>query len=117
MVDEADAIEEDVDRSDLARQRGDRLGRAHVESAGLAGEPFEPVEIEIGGDDLSALGGEGLGGSAANPRRRRSQQRDFSFKPAGHGPAPPPRVSPGAPRPTSRKTDQHIAPHGARAGF
>ena len=112
-MDEAGAIEQHVDRPDLARQRRDRLGRAHVEPARLAGKPLEPVEIEIGGDDLGAFGGEGLGGRATNARRRRGQHRNFSCEPAGHRLAPLPAVRP-ADRPAALAIDQHIGPRGAR---
>ena len=75
MVDEAGAVEEDVDRPDLARQRLDRLARAHVELALLGVEADEAGDVDVGRDDPRALALKGLGRRAADSRRRRRQHR------------------------------------------
>ena len=51
MVDEARAVEQDVDRPDFARQRCDRFSGTDVELAPVRVETFEAVEIDVGRDD------------------------------------------------------------------
>ncbi len=46
-MDEAGAIEEDVDRPDLARERFDRLVRADVELALVGVEAFEAGDVDV----------------------------------------------------------------------
>ena len=92
-MDIAGAIHQHFHGADLAAQvpghRLDCLGRAHVELlAHCAAQSLELVGIEIGGDDLGALGGESFGNGAADPLPGRSHERDFSLQPSGHSALP-----------------------------
>ena len=51
MVDKAGAVEENVDRPDLARERLDRLGRAGVELARVGVEAFEAGDVDVRRDE------------------------------------------------------------------
>ena len=75
-MDEAGAVEEDVDRPDLARERLDRLVRADVELALVGVEALEAGDVDVRRDDARALARKGLG------RRR------------GRCPPPPPSTPP-----------------------
>ena len=74
VVNEAGAVEEDVDRPDLARERLDRLVRAHVELARLGVQAGEPGDVDVGRDHARPLPCEGLGRRAPDARRGRRQQ-------------------------------------------
>src|ERR1700722_3754807 len=84
MMDEARAVEEDVDWPDLPRQRLDRLVRADVELALVGIEPFETGDVDIRRNDARALAGEGLGRAAADAGRRRRQQSNLTRQSSGH---------------------------------
>ena len=49
-MDEARAVEQDVDRPERAGERLDVVARAHVELAPVGVEPFEGVEVDVGRD-------------------------------------------------------------------
>ena len=83
-MDEAGAVEEDVDRSDLARQRPHGVRRAHVELARLGVEASEPGDVDVGRDDARALPREGLGRRAPDARRGRRQQRRLARQSSSH---------------------------------
>ena len=88
MVDEAGAVEENVDRPDLARQRLDRLVRADVELALVGVEAFEAFDVDVRRDDARALARKGLGRPAPDARRRRGQQRHLTRQSSRHWAAP-----------------------------
>ena len=83
-MNEAGAIEEDVDRPDFARERFDRLGRAGVELALVGVEACEAAEVDVRRDDVRALARKGLGSPAPDARRRRRQQRHLTRQSSRH---------------------------------
>ena len=81
-VDVAHAVEEHVDGSELACQRGDRERIARVEAAPLAMlERRELVEIDVAGDDPRAFANEELGGRAPYSLGGGGDERGFSGEP------------------------------------
>ena len=93
VVDEAGAVEQDVDRADLPRQRVDGLGRADVERVGSA--PSRPASLPLSRSvaiTRRALGQEGFrrGAADALPRRRQETPSCPATVPATFA---PPRFS------------------------
>ena len=85
-MDEACAVEQDVDRAKLVRERRDRLRRAHVELALIGVEARQARSVDVGCDDVRALASERLGRRPANSRRRGRQKRDLPRQSSRHEP-------------------------------
>ena len=106
MVDEAGAVEEHIDRPDLAREGLNRLGRANVELALVCVEAFEAGDVDVSRNDARPFSRKGLGRPSADARRSRRQQRHLTRQSSRHTAAPSyldPRPSPWPPGRASRR--------------
>ena len=56
--------------------------------------PARAADVDVGRDDARALARESLGGRAADPRRRRRQERRLPRQPSRHANAPPVLIPP-----------------------
>ena len=83
-MDEARAVEQNVDRPERVSERRDLVAGAHVEPPPVRAEPREGVKVDVRGDDLRAFADERLGRRPADPGARRRQNRDLASQPSRH---------------------------------
>src|SRR6202035_1188069 len=107
MMDETGAVEEDVNRPDLARERLDRFVRAHIELALISLEAGEATDVHVRRDDPRALAGKGLGpGEPTRSESRRDPPRALAAKALGRRAAYA-RPRRGQQRPLPRQSSRH----------
>ena len=87
-MDEAGAVEQDVERPEFVGERGDRRARRSTSSRRVAisasARSASLLLGDVGGEHAGALGGEGERRRAADPLRRRRHQRALAFEPSRH---------------------------------
>lgn len=87
-MDEAGAIEEDVDGTKFRGKGINGGGIADIEwtdtNSRTGGREFcEEIGADVGGEDLGAFAGEGCGGGCADSLARSGQQSFFTLEAAG----------------------------------